>query len=163
MKTKELFQLLEANKDKSLVFEYAPTLLVGANYHITEVKHSRIDSVDCGAQTDSWNETIIQLWESPSEIGKTEFMSAFKALGILNKVGTMKAYDLASEVKFEYGNALFHTAQLFVNDYEIQHNRLLIKLAVEKTDCKAKETCGVPEPEEINAELNSCAPGGGCC
>ena len=74
------------------MFEYAPNLLVGANYHITEVKHITVDSVDCGAQTDSWKETIIQLWESPNELGKTEFMSAYKALAILKKVGKMKSY-----------------------------------------------------------------------
>ncbi len=163
MKTQELFEVLEAHKDKSLLFEYLPNQLVGANYHITEVKHIKIDSVDCGANSDTWNETIIQLWESPSELGKTEFMSIFKALGILKKVGTMKSYDLNSEVKFEYSNALFHTAQLFVNDYEIRENNLLFKLAVEKTDCKAKETCGVPETVEISAESACCAPGGDCC
>lgn len=163
MKTREFLSLLDAHKDTSLLFEYSPNQLVGANYHITEVKHIKIDSVDCGARSDSWNETIVQLWESPSELGKTEFMSSYKALGILKKVGTIKAYDLDSEVKFEYGNALFHTAQLFVNDFEIQNNQLRIKLAVEKTDCKAKEECGVPEPAMANETQSSCAPGSGCC
>ncbi len=163
MKTQELLELLQSHQDKSLLFEYAPNQLVGANYHITEVKHIKIDSVDCGANSDAWNETIIQLWESPSELGKTEFMSTYKAMGILNKVGRMKAYDLSSEVKFEYSNSLFHTAQLFVNDYEIHGNNLLLKLAVQKTDCKAKETCGVPETVEAeNAEVG-CDPGSGCC
>ena len=74
MKTQEFLNLLEKNSSKNLLFEYAPNLLVGANYHITEVKHITVDSVDCGAQTDSWKETIIQLWESPNELGKTEFM-----------------------------------------------------------------------------------------
>ena len=101
MKTQELLQLLETHKNTSLLFEYSPERLVGANYHITEVKHITVDSVDCGAQTDAWKETIIQLWESPSEIGKTEYMSSYKALAILKKVGTMKAFDLNSEVKFE--------------------------------------------------------------
>ena len=77
-------------KDKSLLFEYTPGLFVGANYHITEVKHISIDSVDCGARTDAWKETIIQLWESPNELDKKEFMSVYKALAILNKVGKMK-------------------------------------------------------------------------
>ena len=163
MKTQELFEVLEAHKDKSLLFEYTTNQLVGANYHITEVKHIAIDSVDCGAQTDAWNETIIQLWESPAEIGKTEYMSTYKALGILKKVGTMKAYDMTSEVKFEYSNSLFHTAQLFVNDYEIHGDNLIFKLAIEKTDCKAKETCGVPETMEVVANEASCEPGGGCC
>ena len=162
MKTQELFTLLNENKDKSLLFEYAPTMLVGANYHITEVKHIAIDSVDCGAGTDAWNETIIQLWESPSEIGKTEFMKTYKALAILNKVGEMKPYDMNAEVKFEYSNPMFHTAQLFVSDFDVQGNSLVIKLAVYKTDCKAKETCGVPELVSETAEV-SCDPAGGCC
>ena len=163
MKTQELFEVLEAHKDKSLLFEYTSNQLVGANYHITEVKHIKIDSVDCGGQTDAWNETIIQLWESPSEIGKTEYMSTFKALEILKRVGSMKAYDFTSEVKFEYSNSLFHTAQLFVSDYEIHGDNLLFKLAIEKTDCKAKETCGVPETVEVGSNEASCAPGSGCC
>ena len=161
MKTKELFTLLENNKNKSLLFEYAHNQLVAANYHITEVKHITIDSVDCGANTDAWKETIIQLWESPKEIGKTEFMTVSKALSILKKVGGIKPYTLDSEVKFEYSNATFHTAQLFVNDYEVKNENLLLKLAVEKTDCKAKESCVVPEEENVSDSC--CSPSSGCC
>ncbi|MCF7559386.1 DUF6428 family protein [Sabulilitoribacter multivorans] len=169
MKTQEFFKVLEENKDKSLLFEYTPNKLVGANYHITEVKHISVDSVDCGSQTDTWNETVIQLWESPLEKSKTEYMSAYKALAILKKVGTMKPYDLDSEVKFEYSNANFHTAQLFVNDFEVRENNLVVKLAVEKTDCKAKELCGVPEKVVAFAEgvlektEPCCSPDGNCC
>lgn len=163
MKIQEFLEIIETHKDTSLLFEYAPNQLVGANYHITEVKHTQIDSVDCGARSDKWNETIIQLWESPSELGKTEYMTSHKALAILKRVGKMRAYDLSSEVKFEYGNQLFHTAQMFVNDYELRNNQLLIKLGVEKTDCKAKDECGVPEPELVEQTQNSCAPGSGCC
>ena len=166
MKTQEFFKVLEENKNKSLLFEYTPNLLVGANYHITEVKHITIDSVDCGSQTDAWKETIIQLWESPLEKAKTEYMSVYKALSILKKVGTMKAYDSESEVKFEYSNANFHTAQLFVNDFEIQEGSLTIKLGIEKTDCKAKELCGVPEnvTEKLVEKMEPCcSPDGNCC
>ena len=164
MKTQEFISLLKANQDKSLLFEYTPGQLVGANYHITEVKHLHIEAVDCGANTDSWNETVIQLWESPSEIGKTQYMSAYKATGILNKVGGMKPYDLNSEVKIEYGNPLFHTAHLFIDDFEIHGSNLLIKLAVTKTDCKAKETCGIPETAAMEPENDSCcSPETGCC
>ncbi|WP_435579402.1 DUF6428 family protein [Gilvibacter sp.] len=162
MNTQELFNLLDQHKNAALLFEYSPGQLVGANYHITEVKHVVIDSVDCGARADGWNETVIQLWESPEELGKTEYMTAFKALGILKKVGQMRAYDMNSVVRFEYGNSVFHTAQLFVNDYEIRGNQILLKLAVAPTDCKAKDICGVPEPAVAEAS-NSCSPGSGCC
>lgn len=81
----------------------------------------------------------------------------------------MKSYDLESEVKFEYSNATFHTAQLFVNDFEIQGKNLILKLAIEKTDCKAKELCGVPEKVVAIAEnvvekvAACCSPTSGCC
>lgn len=163
MKTIELFNVLNEHQEKSLLFEYAPNMLVGANYHITEVKHITIDSVDCGANTDAWKETIIQLWESPSEIGKREYMTAQKALSILNKVGSMKPFEKEAEVKFEYSNAMFHTAQLFVNDYEIVGSNLVVKLAVEKTACKATETCGVTETTTAQPAEACCAPSSGCC
>ena len=163
MKTSEFLSLLKQHQDKSLLFEYSKNELVGANYHITEVKNITIDSVDCGAGTDFWKETIVQLWESPKELDKTEFMSAYKALAILNKVDQIKPMQKDAEIKFEYSNADFHTAQLFVDDYAMDDTSLVIKLSVEKTDCKAKETCGVVEVEATVEKEPFCTPGSGCC
>lgn len=163
MNTEQFFSLLAAHPNKSLLFEYAPNQFVGANYHITEVKHITVDSVDCGAQTDSWKETVIQLWESPSEVLKTDYMSVEKALSILNKVGSIKPYASNSEVKFEYSNATFHTAQLFVNDFDLRDDKLIMKLAIEKTDCKAKELCGLPEATNATDTEPCCSPDGNCC
>ncbi|MEZ4801325.1 MAG: DUF6428 family protein [Gelidibacter sp.] len=163
MKTEQFLTLLEEHLDKVLVFEYAPNKMVRPNYHITEVKHIAVDSVDCGAQTDSWHETIIQLWESPSEILKKEYMFVYKALAILKKVGKMKPYVLDAEVKFEYGNTTFHTAQLFVDNFEIKDNKLIIKLAIIKTDCKAKDVCGVAASVNEPDNEPCCPPDGNCC
>ena len=88
-------------------------------------------------------------------------MSTYKALGILRKVGTMKAYDMDAPVRIEYGNATFHTAQLHVTGFLAKENQLIVKLAVQPTDCKAKETCGAPETIEL--ANNECVPGSGCC
>ncbi|MFK7812689.1 MAG: DUF6428 family protein [Maribacter sp.] len=162
MKTNEFLSLLKEHTNKSLLFEYKPGLLVGANYHITEIKNITVDSVDCGAKTDFWKETIIQLWESPSEKDKRKYMSAKKALDILNLVDSIKTMEKEVEVKFEYSNSDFHTAQLFVNSFEINGDQLIMKLAVEQTDCKAKDECGVPVEAGMQ-EDNSCAPGSGCC
>ncbi len=159
MKTSEFLSILKEHTDKALLFEYSPGMLVGANYHITEVKNITVDAVDCGANTDFWKETVVQLWESPTEIGKTEYLTVYKGLSILTKVNKMKAMDQDAEIKFEYGNALFHTAHLFVNDFAINDRQLIFNLAVSKTDCKAKDTCGVPEPQTAEA----CTPGSGCC
>ena len=165
MNTSEFLSLLKQHQNKSLLFEYTDGKFVGANYHITEIKNIIVDSVDCGAGTDFWKETIVQLWESPTEKDKREFMSAYKALAILNKVDGIKPMVRDAEIKFEYSNSDFHTAQLFVNDYTMDEQALVIKLSVEKTDCKAKETCGITDTskETINQPAACCAPESGCC
>ena len=162
MQTKELLETLESHQNKSLLFEYRQGEFVKANYHITEIKNTIVDAVDCGANTDYWKETVIQLYESPVEKDKKEFMTVRKALSILNRVDKIKPMAREAEVKFEYSNDNFHTAQLFVNDLLWNANELVIKLAVEKTDCKAKETCGITEEVVSNAAV-SCVPGSGCC
>lgn len=165
MITSELLSILKQHQDKSLKFEYSPGKFVGANYHITEVKNITVDAVDCGSGTDFWKETVVQLWESPKEKDKREFMSAYKALAILNKVDRMKSMIREAEIKFEYSNETFHTAQLFVDDYVLDESSLTFKLAVQKTDCKAKETCGVEVADESKAmeTTNGCNPASGCC
>ncbi|NAY92614.1 hypothetical protein GTQ34_11860 [Muricauda sp. JGD-17] len=162
MKTAELLSVLKQHQEKNLLFEYAEGKLVGANYHITEVKNITVDSVDCGAGTDFWKETVVQLWESPKEKDKTEYMSVHKALSILDRVDAIKPMVSDAEIKFEYSNANFHTAQLFVDDFSMDQNNLTIKLAIEKTDCKAKETCDVTPKQEKEASA-CCSPESGCC
>ena len=162
MNTEDFFTLLTNHKNHLLYFQYQPQKWVGNHYHITEVKHVTIDSVDCGSGTDQWNETIIQLWESPLEKDKKNPMSVLKALGILKKVGQMKPYDPNATLKFEYGNNNFHATQLPVSSYTIQDNKLIINLAIQQTDCKAKDACGIPTTKVANFET-VCAPGSGCC
>lgn len=161
MKTNEFLSILKNNPNKSLLFEYKPGAFVGANYHITEVKNVTVDAVDCGANTDFWKETIIQLYEKAEEKDNRTYMSSYKALSILNKVDKIKPMERDVEVKFEYSNANFHTAQLYVNSYQVTGENLVFQLGIAPTDCKAKETCGIEEPAKATAE--ACAPGSGCC
>lgn len=162
MKTKEFLTLLNDQDTKSLIFEFLPGQRVGANYHITEVKNTKIDSVDCGGSTDTWNETVVQLWESPSEKGKTEYLTTSKALSILERVNAMRPMDQEAIIKFEFGNETFHTAQLFVQKTQTKENTLLITLSVQPTACKAEELCGVVE--SITQEVaGCCSPDSGCC
>ncbi len=165
MNTSKLLSLLKQHQEKSLLFEYTDGKFVGANYHITEVKNIIVDAVDCGARTDFWKETIVQLWESPKEKDKRDYMTAYKALSILNKVDRMKPMVRDAEIKFEYSNADFHTAQLFVNDFSLNQKELVIHLAVQKTDCKAKDTCGVQETAVASEQETAacCSPESGCC
>ncbi len=163
MKTQEFLSLLAEHPQKNLRFEYTSGKHVGANYHITEVKNVTIDAIDCGGKSDFWKETIVQLWESPDEHQTEEYISAGKALSILNRVDQIKPMERTVEIKFEYSNEHFHTAQLFVNDVLIATNDLILKLGSEQTNCKARELCGIPSETALESEKTACAPNSGCC
>ena len=162
MKTRDFIELLEQHPGKSLLFEYRHGETVAPNYHITEIKNVSIDSVDCGAGSDFWKETVIQLWESPVEKETRNYMSADKAMRIVNRVNKIKPLQQDAIVKFEYGNDNFHTAQLPVTGVEIGAEQLRIKLVPDITDCKAKSECGIPQ-ETATATKSNCTPDSGCC
>ncbi len=160
MKTFELLEILKNHQNKALLFEYAPNKIAPANYHLTEVKNTTFESVDCGGNSNTWQETILQLWESPKEIGKTDFITTQKALAILDKVNRIKPLVLNAEAKIEYGNDTFHTSVMKITDIQISEEALTLKLHSEATKCKAPDICGVPEEE---TEKESCCGPTGCC
>jgi len=160
MKTKEFLNILENNFDKELLFEYASNKLVGANYHLTEVKNVFFDTVDCGGKTNSWSEIHVQLWESPKEIGKKNYLTVDKALSILNRVDRVRPLLQEAEIKIEYGNASFSTSVMQIEKIQTSKNYLKVSLFVEATKCKANDICGIPE---IKEEKNACCTTTGCC
>lgn len=162
MKTSEFLNLLKDQASKELIFEYGPGKKIGANYHITEVKNIHVDSVDCGGRADSWNETVVQLWESPAEINKTTYLTTSKAKEIFDRVHAIKPLDLESSLRFEYGNEAFHTAQLYVKYVKAVNGSVTLLLDTQPTLCKANELCGVIDQTEA-AEAACCSPGSGCC
>ena len=140
MKTKEFIHILEKNQNKELVFEYQLQKLIGANYHLTEVKNVHFSTVDCGGNPNEWKETQIQLWESPSEIGKTNYLTTSKASQIIKKVDSIQPLWLNTEVKIEFGNETFHTSVLKIQNYIASETRVTFQLFEEKTLCKAPST-----------------------
>ena len=156
MKTQDFLNLLSENPTKELLFEYKPGNYVGTNYHITEIKNTHIQSVDCGGRSDAWNETLIQLWESPSEVGKENYMKVDKALSIIRRVDTIHPIDKEAKVLFEYSNNDFHKANLEIHNIALTSDRLIIKLFVPETDCKAKTPVSATEEA-------ACCSGSKCC
>jgi hypothetical protein len=152
--------ILAENPNKFLLFEVAPQVYAGSHYHLTEIKTAKISSVDCGGQEHQWVETVFQLWENPKEIGKTASLKTDKVLEIVSKVNAVKALQAETELKIEYGNALFPTAQLNIRRVVASDQQLIVQLHSEQTKCKAPDLCGVPEP---TSNSQTCAPGSGCC
>jgi len=165
MDIKELLSVLRENKNKELLFEYTENKFAGTNYHLTEVKNVSFESVDCGGKVNEWKETHIQLWESPTEIGKEYYITTDKAVAILERVNSIRPLWLETEVKVEFGNTDFHTSVLSIEDIATDTNRVTIKLFPTKTECKAQETCGVLV-EDTTGKTNkeeACCSDTRCC
>lgn len=156
MKTKFFLETLRNNLTKDLLFEYEQDKFVGPNYHITEIKNISIEAVDCGGQENSWKETVVQLWESPLEINKRTFLKVSKAIDIFDKVNAIKPLLLDAEIKFEYGNKSFHTANLVVDNILENEKSIIIKLHSDSTQCKASDNCCTPtKSEKVKKNLDS--------
>jgi len=160
MKLKEFIDLLEQNRDKELLFEYTSGKFAGANYHLTEVKNVQFDTTDCGGKTNFWKETQLQIWESPNEVDKTDFMRTEKILSILNRVDKIKSLMLETELKIEYGNENFPTSVMPIGSIKVENNKVVVSLFTEATRCKANDVCGVSEEVEEEAV---CCGDSKCC
>jgi len=163
MKTQEFLNVLKENDQKALLFEYKENKFAGTNYHLTEVKNVTFETVDCGGKVNDWKETHIQLWESPTEVGKEYYITTDKAAEILERVNGIRPLWLETEVKVEFGNAEFHTSVLSIDGVISDANRLIVKLFTNETQCKAQEICGVLVEEAAGETSGSCTPGSGCC
>ena len=161
MRTSDFLKLLRDHPRLKLGFAYGEGAYVRRDYHITEVKHLQIRATDCGGRQDSWEETVIQLWEPPVEYPGTPQMRGRKASEILSRVDGLQPLQGDSLLRFEYGNAGFHTSQLEVAGFKKEQDELILLLAPQHTTCKARDICGVPEAEEVNE--TPCQPGSGCC
>ncbi len=159
MKIKDLISVLKQNRNKALLFEYAENKVAGTNYHLTEVKNVAFETVDCGGNTNDWKETHFQLWESPKEIGKEDYMTVDKVIDILERVDSIRPLWLETEVKVEFGNENFHTSILSTENTVSESDKLIVKLFTTETGCKASDICGVPETKEEEA----CCSESGCC
>lgn len=159
MNVKKIISILKENKNKALLFEYAENKIAGTNYHLTEIKNVTFETVDCGGNTNDWKETHFQLWESPKEIGKEDYMTVGKVIDIIERVDSIRPLWLETEVKVEFGNTDFHTSILSIADTISESDQLIIKLYTTETGCKAPDICGVPEETEEEA----CCSDSKCC
>lgn len=161
MKVKEFKSVLENNLNKELLFEHSSGKFVGANYHLTEIKNVFFDTVDCGGKSNQWNETQFQLWESPKEIGKTNYMTVDKIVSIINRVDSIKSIDVDTILKIEYGNHDFHTSIMDIDHIETFNDKIIVKLFTEATLCKANISSDKSLKVEVKKE--SCCAEVGCC
>ncbi len=148
MTTQEFIKSLRQAGEKPLVFVNGEGTAIHGGYHLTEVKAAALSTVDCGAQKNRWNETIVQLWV-PEDEQSDEFMSARKFLGIYDKVAGMIDVDPAAEIRVEYGDENFFPSNYHVDSIDADSENVRVTLRPSQTTCKARD--------------RRAAAGAGCC
>ena len=138
MTTKDFISRLSRSQDKPLVFVNVDGDTIHPGYHLTEIKAAKFDTVDCGAEKNQWNETIMQLWVPEGERSE-DFMTAGKFLRIYEKVSQRIDVDPAAEVRFEYGDENFFPSNYHAESVAEENGRLRVELRPPQTTCKARE------------------------
>jgi hypothetical protein len=157
MKTNEFISTLRARPDHQLIFVDPDGRTVRSGYHLTELKAASFETVDCGGQTNRWQETIVQLWV-PSHAAN-EYMTAAKFLKIFEKVRGMIPLNLGTEVRIEYGDENFFPSTYHVRS--ITHDRTTTRVLLEppRATCKARDR----RVGTLSTTDSCCMPATGVC
>jgi hypothetical protein len=146
MTTRELLETLRAHPAKPVIFINRNGDAIRPGYHLTEIKAASYDTVDCGGQTNRWNETIFQLW-APDD-ADDEYMTAEKFIGIFDRVCSLIDVDLTTEARIEYGD----DANFFPSVYSVESiassAALRVVLAPPAPTCKARDRRREDQPSE---------------
>ncbi len=150
----EFIAALKDNADAALVFAVNGNRIRGG-YHITELNHAAVQSVDCGGNQDGWDETVIQLLDGHSDEGH---MTAGKFSLIAQKsLGAIPALALG-RLRFEYAPQNGPAQVFTAGQLSPGKNDVTVELNPEFTACKPTQTtlgcCGA------NANTTQSS---GCC
>ena len=139
MTTQEFIAVLRGTPDHQLIFENETGNTVSPGYHLTEIKAAHFDTVDCGGQTNRWNETIVQLWVPAGADEDDGYMTAGKFLRIFDKVTAMIPLNLEAEVRIEYGDENIFPSLYHVESVTSGDGATRVLLAPPATTCKGRD------------------------
>ncbi len=142
MLVKEFLDTLAVHPDAELLFEYDDGRFVAPGFHVTEIKNTTYETIDCGNSLHTWNEIIAQLWV-PDDVapGSTRMTAA-----LFSKIWTVVAdrilLDPDAEIRIEYGDDESRTALYHVDSISEATSEgagsLTISLTPQRTLCKPR-------------------------
>ncbi|HEX7021629.1 MAG TPA: DUF6428 family protein [Trueperaceae bacterium] len=109
-----------------------------AGYHITEIMVADIRSLDCGANLERRQETVVQLWDVPAEAGETH-MQTEKFLAIYDRVAARLSVAGDAALVFECGDAARPAIRHTATDVAIQDDTVVVQLTPIQASCKPRD------------------------
>jgi hypothetical protein len=126
---------------------------IAAHFHVTEVGHVNRRFIDCGGTFRSLESCLLQTWVPDGD--NDHRLTAGKLAKILElSRQVIPSDDL--EVEVEYDCCV--VAQYAVDSLAVEGDMLTVTLRNKKTDCLAREQCGV----DTTATSACCGSGCGC-
>ena len=137
MKAGEFISELRSAPKNQLIFVDLRGHTVHRGYHLTELKAASLQTVDCGGQTNQWEETIAQLWVPSNPDG--DYVTAGKFLEIFGKVSGMIPLNLDSEIRIEYGDENFFPSTYHIRSVTHANGVTRVLLEPPRTTCKVRD------------------------
>ncbi|MDO6812657.1 DUF6428 family protein [Tenacibaculum soleae] len=142
---------------KTIAFQLPNGQLVPNHFHVSEVGKITKNFIDCGGTVRNEEVVNFQLWEADDYDHRLHPEKLTHIIELSEKV--LNIPDLNIEVEYQ-GNT--------IGKYGLDFDGTNFLLTSTKTDCLAKDNCGIPQekPKLKFSELqqqNACAPNSGCC
>jgi hypothetical protein len=126
---------LAPHADALLRFSYGGRA-IAPGYHVTEVKRATLMSLDCGADRESWTETVIQLLDVDGGEGQ---MTVGKFLAIVGKVQRDVGLEEGARLIFEVGGH-GEAMRLYAGGHvQVMGDGVLISLSPRQASCKPRD------------------------
>lgn len=156
MKLSEIKNILSTAENIS--FKLPNGELVQPHFHVTEVGKITKDFIDCGGKVRS--ETVInfQLWEEKYYHHRLHPEKLLSIIKLSEKMFEFENLDI--EVEYQ--------GKETIGKYDLAFDGSSFLLTSKLTACLAEDACGITQetPKVLISEapeVNSCAPGSGCC
>jgi hypothetical protein len=152
MNLKELKDSLQQPGEIAFVLpsgEYVPP-----HFHVTEVGKSSKIYVDCGGTVRAEEVITFQLWSANDYEHRIQPQKILQIIEIAED--TLGLENLEVEIEYQRDT---------IGRYGLSIDKDRFLLTPTRTDCLAKDKCGIPEPVEgLDSEPSSdCCPDSGCC
>lgn len=147
MKLSEIKEHL--NTATSVNFQLENGTFVPENFHVTEVGIVAKHFIDCGGTVRNEKAANFQLWDANDFEHRLKPGKLLNIIALSEKVLGME--DLEIEVEYQSET---------IGKYDLGFDGKNFILLSKRTDCLAKENCGISQKTE---ETACCSPGGGCC
>lgn len=142
---------------KTIAFQLPNGDLVPNHFHVTEVGKVTKNFIDCGGTVRNEELVNFQLWEANDYDHRLYPEKLTQIIELSEKV--LNIDDLTIEVEYQ---------DTTIGKYGLDFDGKNFLLTSTKTDCLAKDNCGIPQEKpklkfsDLQAQ-NSCDPNSGCC